>query len=58
MNNTILDINSLCAGYEQGDILKEISLKIDEQSFIGIIGPNGSGKSTFMQVIARSLSFR
>lgn len=58
MNNTILDINSLCAGYEQEDILKEISLKIDEQSFVGIIGPNGSGKSTFMQVIARSLSFR
>ena len=33
------------------DILKDISLKIDER-FVAITGPNGSGKSTLAKVIA------
>ena len=55
MNDIILEISDLSAGYEERDILQEISLFIREKSFVGIIGPNGSGKSTFMQVLARSL---
>lgn len=58
MNDIILEISDLSAGYEERDILQEISLFIREKSFVGIIGPNGSGKSTFMQVLARSLPVR
>ena len=58
MKDTILEISDLSAGYEEKDILQEISLFIRGKSFVGIIGPNGSGKSTFMQVLARSLPVR
>lgn len=58
MTGRILEISDLSAGYDEKDILQEISLFIREKSFVGIIGPNGSGKSTFMQVLARSLPVR
>ena len=33
-------------------ILKDISLKLDDNKFIAITGPNGGGKSTLAKVIA------
>lgn len=35
-------------------ILKDISLKLDDNKFIAITGPNGGGKSTLAKVIAGS----
>ncbi|MCA1917751.1 ABC transporter ATP-binding protein [Methanospirillum hungatei] len=58
MTGQILEISDLSAGYDENDILQEISLLVREKSFVGVIGPNGSGKSTFMQVLARSLPVR
>jgi iron complex transport system ATP-binding protein len=58
MTGHILTISDLSAGYDEKDILQEISFFVCEKSFVGIIGPNGSGKSTFMQVLARSLPIR
>lgn len=58
MTGQILEISDLSAGYDEKDILQQISLFVREKSFVGIIGPNGSGKSTFMQVLARSLPIR
>ncbi|HPP77126.1 ABC transporter ATP-binding protein, partial [Methanospirillum sp.] len=58
MTGQILKISDLSTGYDEKDILQEISLLVEEKSFVGIIGPNGSGKSTFMQVLARSLPVR
>ncbi len=34
------------------DILKDISLTIDEKKFVAITGPNGGGKSTLAKIIA------
>lgn len=34
------------------DIVSEISLEIDEGSFLGIIGPNGAGKTTFLNLMS------
>lgn len=36
----------------QKEILKEISLKLEDNRFIAITGPNGGGKSTLAKVIA------
>lgn len=33
------------------EIIKNISLKIDDQRFIAITGPNGGGKSTIAKLI-------
>lgn len=37
------------------EIVKSVTIDIEEKKFIGIIGPNGSGKSTFLKCIYRVL---
>lgn len=39
-------------GEQQKDIIKDISLKVDDGKFIVITGPNGGGKSTLAKLIA------
>ncbi len=47
----VLDVAGLDGGYGSVQILKDISLHVDEGEFVTIIGPNGCGKSTFIKVI-------
>lgn len=47
----LFTIESLTAGYEHKVVLKDISMTVDENDFIGIIGPNGGGKTTLLRVI-------
>ncbi len=49
--STLFTIQSLTAGYENKVVLKDISMTVDENDFIGIIGPNGGGKTTLLRVI-------
>ena len=51
MNNSIIKIENLSAGYDQKTVLHDINLEISEKDFLGIIGPNGGGKTTLMKVI-------
>jgi len=46
-----LELDRVCAGYDQHDILKDVSLVAEENEFLGIIGPNGGGKTTLLKVI-------
>jgi putative ABC transport system ATP-binding protein len=50
-----ISITSLCKSYINGehvtDVLKDVSLRIQDGEFIAIIGPSGSGKSTLMNII-------
>ncbi len=47
----MLDIINITVGYKHFPVLKELSLRIQENEFLGIIGPNGSGKSTLLRTI-------
>ncbi len=47
----IVEIKSVFAGYNDEVILKDVSLDIFDDDFIGIIGPNGGGKTTLLNVI-------
>jgi zinc transport system ATP-binding protein len=51
MNNVVIDINDVSFNYGAVPVLENISLKIHEDEFIGIIGPNASGKSTLLKLI-------
>lgn len=41
---------SKCLGKKQ--VLKDVSLQIEDGSILGLIGPNGAGKSTLLRMIA------
>lgn len=51
MNNSIIKIENMSAGYDRKTVLHDINLEISEKDFLGIIGPNGGGKTTLMKVI-------
>ncbi len=51
----LLKINDVSAGYYKEDVVKDISLDINQADFLGIIGPNGSGKTTLLRLATRVL---
>jgi ABC-2 type transport system ATP-binding protein len=48
----MIEINNLCKRLQNKDVLKDISLKVNEGSIFGLIGPNGAGKTTLIKTLA------
>lgn len=51
MSKVLVHIDQVSAAYKDTLVLKEVSLDIFENDFLGIIGPNGGGKTTLLKVI-------
>ncbi len=50
--NKLIEIEDLTIGYEEKpNVLRDVSLTIFEDDFLGIIGPNGGGKTTLLKSI-------
>ncbi len=47
----MLRIENLSAGYEQGFVVRGVSLKLETGEFAAVLGPNGSGKSTLIRAV-------
>ena len=47
----LIELKNVTAGYGNKIVLKEISLTIFRDDFLGIIGPNGGSKTTLLKVI-------
>lgn len=47
----LIEIEHINAAYGSKVVLKDISLSIEKNDFLGIIGPNGGGKTTLLKVI-------
>lgn len=52
----LLEVKNLDAGYGYLQILRSVSLNIDQGEYVCIVGPNGAGKSTTMKTIAGLMS--
>jgi branched-chain amino acid transport system ATP-binding protein len=48
----LLEIEALTARYNAGDVLKGISLSVDEGEIVALLGSNGAGKSTTLRSIS------
>ncbi|MDR2621427.1 MAG: ATP-binding cassette domain-containing protein [Dysgonamonadaceae bacterium] len=51
MNKVLVDIQNINVGYDENIVLRDVSLKIYGQDFLGIVGPNGGGKTTLVKSI-------
>ena len=51
MNNTMLGIQSLSAGYGQNAILKEVNIIMTPGQAVSLMGRNGVGKTTLLKSI-------
>lgn len=47
----LINIKNLSVSYDNLKVIDNISLKIFEGEFVGIIGPNGGGKSTLLKAM-------
>ena len=48
----VLQAESITKTFDKEEILKGISLSIEENTFTAILGPSGSGKSTMLHVLS------
>lgn len=51
--SAMLEIRNLSCGYDSKFILQDISFKLENKEFLGVIGPNGSGKTTLLRAITK-----
>jgi len=51
MSKPLVSIESITAGYDTEVVLKNVSLDVYKNDFIGVIGPNGGGKTTLIKVL-------
>ena len=47
----LIEIKNVSASYNTKSVLKDVSLSVWKDDFLGIIGPNGGGKTTLLKII-------
>ena len=55
-SHPLLAIEALTARYDAGDVLRDVSLTLDEGEFVCVIGANTAGKSTLLRSISGLLA--
>ena len=48
---SLLSVRGVSAGYEQMEVLHDVSIEIQPGEIVTLIGPNGAGKSTLMKTV-------
>ncbi|CEI72984.1 MULTISPECIES: ABC transporter ATP-binding protein [Romboutsia] len=54
----MLEVKNLFCSYDNVDIIKNVSFKVEKGKNLCIVGPNGCGKSTLLKSIANIIDYR
>ncbi|MCL2270185.1 MAG: ABC transporter ATP-binding protein [Treponema sp.] len=54
----MLAVNNIYAGYDNKDVIFDISVTVKNGESLCVLGPNGCGKSTLLKSIARIIGYR
>jgi branched-chain amino acid transport system ATP-binding protein len=46
----MLELKGICAGYDTGQVLRDVDLVVPDNAVVALIGPNGAGKTTLLRV--------
>lgn len=49
--NIMLQIQNLSFSFGEGDLIRNVNMKLEGKQFVGVMGPSGSGKSTFVRLL-------
>ncbi|MGO8705347.1 MAG: ABC transporter ATP-binding protein [Candidatus Brocadiia bacterium] len=52
----MLSVKNVSAGYGRKIVVRDVTMRVAEGEFVGLIGPNGSGKTTLLRVISGVLA--
>ena len=47
----LLEVENLCVGYGEIEVLRGVSFAIEEGAVVTLLGPNGAGKSTTLRML-------
>ncbi|TMC12503.1 MAG: ABC transporter ATP-binding protein [Chloroflexi bacterium] len=50
--SALLELTGVTAGYGGGDVLRDLTLRVEPRSVTCVVGPNGAGKSTVLRVVS------
>ncbi len=54
----MLELESICAGYGDIEVLRRVSLTIGRGEIVGLLGSNNAGKSTLVNCISRIIPWK
>lgn len=54
----MLEIKDLIVSYNKQEVLKELSLNIENGTILGLLGKNGTGKTTLFESIYQSTKYQ
>jgi len=52
----MLEIDGISAGYEQLEVLRDVSFGVRRGEIVALLGPNGCGKTTLLRVIGKLIA--
>lgn len=51
IENTLLEVTGLTAGYETGQVLSGVDIHVDDGDLVSLLGRNGAGKTTLLETV-------